>query len=100
LPIISVDELPFGGAGESGMGNYHGKYTFETFSRERSSIIRDYSFLADKLGVFRYPPYNDLKINFLSFLLNHWKKFNITYFDYIPYLLCIFFGMLIMYLLH
>lgn len=31
--------LPFGGAGNSGMGRYHGKYSFDTFSRERACVI-------------------------------------------------------------
>ncbi len=28
------ENLPFGGVGNSGMGNYHGKYSFDTFSHE------------------------------------------------------------------
>ncbi|MDZ7796281.1 MAG: aldehyde dehydrogenase [Candidatus Marinimicrobia bacterium] len=31
--------LPFGGVGNSGMGRYHGKYSFDTFSRERACAI-------------------------------------------------------------
>ena len=31
--------LPFGGVGKSGMGAYHGKYSFNTFSRERALIV-------------------------------------------------------------
>lgn len=31
--------LPFGGVGNSGMGRYHGKYSFDTFSRERACVI-------------------------------------------------------------
>ena len=31
--------LPFGGVGNSGMGAYHGRYSFDTFSRKRSVII-------------------------------------------------------------
>lgn len=30
--------LPFGGVGTSGMGKYHGKYSFETFSHTRSVL--------------------------------------------------------------
>lgn len=49
-------ELPFGGVGESGMGNYHGKYSFETFSHKKSILKK--SFWPDlKL---RYPPYKNL----------------------------------------
>ncbi len=30
--------LPFGGVGNSGMGNYHGKYSFDTFSHTKSVL--------------------------------------------------------------
>ncbi|CAF1282342.1 unnamed protein product, partial [Rotaria sordida] len=33
---IAAPCLPFGGVGESGLGNYHGKYSFDTFSHHRS----------------------------------------------------------------
>jgi aldehyde dehydrogenase (NAD+) len=51
--IHETTGLPFGGAGESGMGTYHGKASFDTFSRERS-IIKSGFLLDVKL---RYPPY-------------------------------------------
>ncbi len=47
--------LPFGGVGESGMGKYHGKASFDTFSQARS-IIKS-GFLFDM--PLRYPPYKD-----------------------------------------
>ena len=33
------DKIPFGGVGQSGMGIYHGKFSFETFSRKRAMVI-------------------------------------------------------------
>ncbi|KAF9896304.1 Aldehyde dehydrogenase, dimeric NADP-preferring [Lobosporangium transversale] len=33
--------LPFGGVGQSGMGNYHGKYSVDTFSHHRSVFLRN-----------------------------------------------------------
>jgi len=33
-----VEDLPFGGVGESGMGNYHGRAGFETFSHARGVV--------------------------------------------------------------
>jgi coniferyl-aldehyde dehydrogenase len=33
---VSADDLPFGGIGASGMGNYHGRDGFKTFSHARS----------------------------------------------------------------
>jgi aldehyde dehydrogenase (NAD+) len=40
--------LPFGGVGSSGMGKYHGKYSFETFSHYKS-ILKSSS-IADPVG--------------------------------------------------
>jgi len=55
---VGVPELPFGGVGSSGMGRYHGKASFDTFSHERS-ILKKPFFLDFKL---RYAPYgNKLK---------------------------------------
>ncbi|MBI2068477.1 MAG: aldehyde dehydrogenase family protein [Deltaproteobacteria bacterium] len=46
-------DLPFGGIGESGMGNYHGFYGFKTFSHERA-VLRQ-----GRIDILRffYPPY-------------------------------------------
>ena len=46
--------LPFGGVGESGIGAYHGRHTFETFSHHKA-ILRRRRF-PRLLGV-RWPPY-------------------------------------------
>ncbi len=46
-------ELPFGGVGNSGMGAYHGKASFDTFTH-RKSILKN-SFRFDLK--WRYPPY-------------------------------------------
>lgn len=35
---VSNPNLPFGGVGNSGMGCYHGRYSFETFSHSRSVL--------------------------------------------------------------
>ncbi|MCP3025775.1 aldehyde dehydrogenase [Halobacillus sp. A5] len=43
--------LPFGGVGESGMGSYHGKASFDTFSHEKS-ITKQTTKFDQK---FRYP---------------------------------------------
>ncbi|MBW4574815.1 MAG: aldehyde dehydrogenase [Aphanothece sp. CMT-3BRIN-NPC111] len=56
--------LPFGGVGASGMGSYHGKASFDTFSYQRSVLNK--SFLLDlKL---RYAPYQG-KLKLLKKLL-------------------------------
>ncbi|MEU8651358.1 aldehyde dehydrogenase family protein [Streptomyces sp. NPDC048737] len=40
LPLahLTVSDLPFGGVGESGMGNYHGRYSMETFSHRKAVL--------------------------------------------------------------
>uniref|UniRef100_A0ACD5ZJS6 Uncharacterized protein n=1 Tax=Avena sativa TaxID=4498 RepID=A0ACD5ZJS6_AVESA len=50
-----VDSLPFGGVGQSGFGQYHGKYSFEMFSHKKAVFKR--SFLIEFM--FRYPPWDD-----------------------------------------
>lgn len=47
--------LPFGGVGASGIGKYHGKFSYETFSNLKSIMKK--SFLFDL--TLRYPPYKD-----------------------------------------
>jgi aldehyde dehydrogenase (NAD+) len=48
-----VPDLPFGGVGASGMGAYHGRAGFDTFSHRRSVLRRPFHLDAP----FRYPPY-------------------------------------------
>ncbi len=50
---VMNEEIPFGGRGMSGMGSYHGKYSFDTFSHYKSMIHRkNWPDIA-----LRYPPY-------------------------------------------
>jgi aldehyde dehydrogenase (NAD+) len=46
-------ELPFGGVGHSGMGSYHGKASFDTFSHRKSVLKNSFRFDLK----WRYPPY-------------------------------------------
>lgn len=39
---LATPHMGFGGVGESGMGCYHGKYSFDTFSHERSILKKSY----------------------------------------------------------
>lgn len=50
---LATPYLPFGGVGQSGMGKYHGKAGFDTFTHEKSILKK--AFFLD-LPV-RYPPF-------------------------------------------
>lgn len=62
---IATEKMPFGGVGESGMGNYHGRYGFETFSHLKSIV--DKPFWLD-LNM-RYQPYDTVKEKIIRFFL-------------------------------
>ncbi|MBS5822239.1 MAG: aldehyde dehydrogenase [Clostridium argentinense] len=53
--------LPFGGVGESGMGKYHGRASFDTFTHYKSVVKKGFSIDVP----LRYPPYND-KIKYIK----------------------------------
>ncbi|XP_061136977.1 aldehyde dehydrogenase, dimeric NADP-preferring-like isoform X1 [Syngnathus typhle] len=46
--------LPFGGIGQSGMGFYHGKHTFDRLSHQRACLLR--SLAMESINLARYPP--------------------------------------------
>lgn len=54
---ITVPELPFGGVGPSGMGRYHGRAGFETFSNAKSVLRKP---IRPEVSL-PYPPYTSLK---------------------------------------
>ncbi len=62
LMFMLNDELPFGGVGRSGMGRYHGKWGFDTFSHLKPVMTRSFRFDV----ALRYPPYSKLKDKILS----------------------------------
>ncbi len=54
---LATEQMPFGGVGESGMGRYHGKYGFDTFTHLKSIV--DKPLWLDL--PMRYQPYGKLK---------------------------------------
>ena len=62
----SVSGLPFGGRGMSGMGRYHGKAGFDTFTAERAILQRS-GFPDPDL---RYPPYSAGRFGLLKRIVN------------------------------
>lgn len=54
--------MPFGGVGNSGMGAYHGKYSFDTFSHHKSVLNKGTWFDLPT----RYAPYTDTSFSLLK----------------------------------
>lgn len=54
---LATSRMGFGGVGNSGMGSYHGKKSFDTFSHEKS-IVKKYTWIDLPM---RYQPYNKWK---------------------------------------
>ena len=54
---LATENMPFGGIGDSGMGQYHGKWGFDTFTHYKSVVDK-----ATWLDLqMRYPPYTPRK---------------------------------------
>ncbi len=58
---VSSENLPFGGIGYSGMGNYHGEASFKTFSHPKSVLVK-----SKREIKLKYPPYTTKKIKILN----------------------------------
>ena len=52
---LANEKLPFGGRGASGMGNYHGKFSFNTFSHKKS-IMKTPTWFDPFI---KYPPFTN-----------------------------------------
>ena len=62
---IASHSMPFGGVGNSGMGSYHGKYSFDTFTHYKSIIKK--SNLIDM--PMRYHPYKESNYKMIKWFL-------------------------------
>jgi aldehyde dehydrogenase (NAD+) len=62
---IANEHLPFGGVGNSGIGNYHGKHGFYCFSHQKS-ILKKPTWGEPNL---KYPPYTASKLGWIKRLL-------------------------------
>jgi len=62
---LGNERLPFGGVGNSGIGNYHGVYGFEAFSHQKSILEKATWGEPD----IKYPPYSEKKLNWIRKLL-------------------------------
>lgn len=62
---LSNENLPFGGVGNSGIGNYHGKFGFEAFSHQKS-VLEKATWGEPNI---KYPPYSEKKLSWIKKLL-------------------------------
>lgn len=62
---IASPFLPYGGVGNSGIGRYHGRKSFETFSNLRSVLVKSNLFDIP----LRYPPYSRFKKRAIGLLM-------------------------------
>lgn len=68
LMHITQDTLPFGGVGCSGMGRHHGKFSFDTFTHEKSVMHRGTS--GERMNTLRYPPFTESKLGWAKTLMD------------------------------
>ncbi|CAG9856419.1 unnamed protein product [Phyllotreta striolata] len=66
---LITENLPFGGVGFSGMGSYHGKHGYDTFSHQKAVLVKDFTGFTELSLSLRYPPYNDAKTAIMNFAL-------------------------------
>ncbi|ULT90252.1 hypothetical protein L3Y34_008540 [Caenorhabditis briggsae] len=93
LMHITVDTLPFGGVGVSGMGRYRGKFGFDTFTHEKSVLHR--GFFGESLQASRYPPLNQQKLDQMRKLTGKRISLNLINVATLPIVMASFvFGML------
>lgn len=62
---LGNENLPFGGVGNSGIGNYHGKFGFETFSHQKAVLER----ATWGEPNIKYPPYSEKKLSWIKRLM-------------------------------
>lgn len=62
---LANPDLPFGGVGDSGIGAYHGRHSFDLFSHKKSVLKKP--FWGD--ATMRYAPYTDMKLKLIRFFM-------------------------------
>ncbi len=61
---LTISNLPFGGVGYSGIGSYHGKFGFDTFTHYKSILDKPFWFEFNK-----NPPFTRWKLKVIKLLL-------------------------------
>jgi aldehyde dehydrogenase (NAD+) len=60
--LVYIDSMPFGGVGSSGVGNYYGKYGFDSLTHAKSILVSPPDVAIDHL----FPPYTKEKVDALN----------------------------------
>ncbi|PAV74234.1 hypothetical protein WR25_03910 isoform B [Diploscapter pachys] len=76
LMHLTIDTLPFGGVGNSGMGRYRGKFGFDTFTHHKAVLQR--GFFGESLIASRYPPMTPQKLAMMQRLTG--KRIGFSFF--------------------
>jgi aldehyde dehydrogenase (NAD+) len=62
--FLFIESMPYGGVGSSGIGNYYGKYGYDSLTHAKSILISPPDVAIDHL----FPPYTNDKVQ----ALNQW----------------------------
>eukprot|EP00731_Ephydatia_muelleri_P025044 Em0017g127a len=73
--------LPFGGVGHSGLGAYHGKFSFDTFTHQKP-VLSTSTGLEVVNKLVRYPPWTQRKLQILGWVLSPSQK-RISFWPYL-----------------
>jgi aldehyde dehydrogenase (NAD+) len=65
--FLFIETMPYGGVGSSGIGNYYGKYGFDSLSHAKSILVSPPTVAIDHL----FPPYTTEKVQ----ALNQWFEY-------------------------
>jgi acyl-CoA reductase-like NAD-dependent aldehyde dehydrogenase len=65
--FLFIETMPYGGVGTSGIGNYYGKYGFDSLTHAKSILVSPSNVAIDHL----FPPYNMEKVQ----ALNQWFNY-------------------------
>ncbi|KAI9352661.1 fatty aldehyde dehydrogenase [Obelidium mucronatum] len=88
LVNMIINDVPFGGVGASGMGAYHGKHGFLTFSHQRTMVWRGTDPFTEFFHGFVYPPFanHPFALSFVNYFTTHRRPSNFkVFFDkYVP----------------
>ncbi|XP_071051069.1 aldehyde dehydrogenase, dimeric NADP-preferring-like [Onthophagus taurus] len=83
--------LSHGGVGNSGMGSYHGKKSFDTFTHKKGVLKKKLSKIGELTHRLTYPPYSNLKINVVSKIRHISAEIS---FNILNFILTFLFGMI------